>query len=207
MSTELMMICNGRALVPATEHDHALMRANYKIGQAVKTECVKPKNNDRSLQHHRLYFGGLIGLVKDYWEPQSGLYHPAEAKTALSFCTYLKAKKIALDQSQIDALVADYLRSLSAKRAEKMINPIPASTSEIHRWIKIECGFYDVIRLPSGALEKVAKSISFAKMTQGEFNEFFKVAFGVCWRFVLSRHFENKADAENAINRMLDMAA
>jgi len=44
-------------------------------------------------------------------------------------------------------------------------------------------------------------------MTQAEFNEFYRAAFGVCWRLVLSRHFECEADAENAINRMLDMAA
>ena len=205
MSVDMMMVCNGRALVPATEHDYAIMRQTYRIGQVIKTETKRQA--DRSLQHHRLYFGGLIGLVKDYWEPQTGLVHPAEVRTAASFCHYLQSKGIALSSEQSQALQQDYLQRLTQKRAAKLINPMPASTAEIHRWIKIECGYYDVVRLPDGTIEKKAKSISFAKMTQAEFNEFYKAAFGVCWRFVLSRHFECEADAENAINRMLDMAA
>ncbi|TEU23840.1 DUF1367 family protein [Alkanindiges illinoisensis] len=205
MSVDMMMVCNGRALVPATEHDYAIMRQTYRIGQVIKTETKRQA--DRSLQHHRLYFGGLIGLVKDYWEPQTGLVHPAEVRTAASFCHYLQSKGIALSPEQSQALQQDYLQRLTQKRAAKLINPMPASTAEIHRWIKIECGYYDVVRLPDGTIEKKAKSISFAKMTQAEFNEFYRAAFGVCWRFVLSRHFECEADAENAINRMLDMAA
>ena len=205
MSVDMMMVCNGRALVPATEHDYAIMRQTYRIGQVIKTETKRQA--DRSLQHHRLYFGGLIGLVKDYWEPQTGLVHPAEVRTAASFCHYLQSKGIALSSEQSQALQQDYLQRLTQKRAAKLINPMPASTAEIHRWIKIECGYYDVVRLPDGTIEKKAKSISFAKMTQAEFNEFYRAAFGVCWRFVLSRHFECEADAENAINRMLDMAA
>lgn len=205
MSVDMMMVCNGRALVPATEHDYAIMRQTYRIGQVIKTETKRQA--DRSLQHHRLYFGGLIGLVKDYWEPQTGLVHPAEVRTAASFCHYLQSKGIALSPEQSQALQQDYLQRLTQKRAAKLINPMPASTAEIHRWIKIECGYYDVVRLPDGTIEKKAKSISFAKMTQAEFNEFYKAAFGVCWRFVLSRHFECEADAENAINRMLDIAA
>ncbi|XID75710.1 DUF1367 family protein [Alkanindiges sp. WGS2144] len=205
MSTDMMMVCNGRALVPATEHDYQIMRQTYKIGQAIKTESRRQP--DRSLQHHRLYFGGLIGLVKDYWEPQNGLVHPAEARTAASFCNYLQSKGIALSPEQSQALQRDYLQTISNRRAAKLINPVPASTAEIHRWIKIECGYFDVVRLPDGSIEKEARSISFGKMSQAEFNEFYKAAFGVCWRFVLSRHFENETDAENAINRMLDMAA
>lgn len=200
---ELMMICNGRALVPATEHDHALMRANYKIGQAVKTETKR--QYDRSLQHHRLYFGGLLGLVKDYWEPETGLIQPIERRVVDSLLHYLKRHNIS--NQAIDTLGNGFLHDLQRRRALKMTAPMPVSTAQIHRWIKLECGYFDVVRLPDGSLDREAKSISFAKMTQTEFNEFYKAAFSVAWRFVLSRHFECEADAENAINRMLDMAA
>lgn len=203
MSTELMMVCNGRALVPATEHDHALMRATYKIGQKVKTECKK--QTERSYQHHKLYFGGLIGLVKDYWEPETGLIQPIERRVVDSLLHYLKRHNIS--NQAIDTLGNGFLHDLQRRRALKMTAPMPASTAQIHRWIKLECGYFDVVRLPDGSLEREAKSISFAKMTQAEFNEFYKNAFSVAWRFVLSRHFDNEADAENAINRMLDMAA
>lgn len=201
--TELMMICNGRALVPATEHDHALMRANYKIGQAVKTETKRQA--DRSLQHHRLYFGGLIGLIKDYWEPEVRLINRTEERTASAFCAYLQLKT-ALTTEQVQALKDDFLAGLSESRAERF-TPLQPSNKDINEWIKIQAGYFDLVVCADGTVVKKAKSISFAKMTQTEFNEFYKAAFSVAWRFVLSRHFECEADAENAINRMLDMAA
>ena len=203
--SSLMMVCNGSALLPATAHDQELMRSLYKTGQVLQTNA-KPQSL-RSLQHHRLYFGGLIGLMKDYWEPQSGLIHPAESQTAASFCRYLQSKGIALSDEQSQALQYDYLQTLSQARSDNLISPVPNSSAEIHRWIKIECGYFDLVRLPDGSLEKSAKSIRFNEMTQTEFNEFYKSAFGVCWRFVLSRHFSSPHQAQEAIERMLALAA
>ena len=132
MSTELMMICNGRALVPATEHDHALMRATYKIGQAVKTECKK--QTERSYQHHKLYFGGLIGLVKDYWEPDSGLIQPIELRTVKNMLSFLKLNGISAEA--LDVLGRGFVSNLQRKRMVTMSAPMPASTAQIHKWIK-----------------------------------------------------------------------
>lgn len=203
MSTEMMMVCNGRALVPATEHDYAVMREAYKIGQAVKTVCVK--QTGRSLQHHRLYFGGLIGLVKDYWVPESGLIQPIEQRAVKRVMDYLYRN--GLSPEALGNLNTSYMQDWQSSRASKMAAPIPASSAQIHKWVKTECGYYDVVRLPDGSLIKEPKSINFRTMNQDDFNVFYKAAFTVCWNFVLSRHFGSEADADNAINRMLDMAA
>ena len=200
---ELMMICNGRALVPATEHDYVLMRANYKIGQAVKTECKK--QTERSLQHHKLYFGGLIGLVKDYWDGEDAqLTTKNEQAIANMFCGFLQSKGISVDAA--NNLIDEFLQSISDRRAEKY-TPLPPTTNDIHEWIKTKAKLFDLVPQPDGTVICKTKSISFAKMSQEKFDEFYKAAFNVCWRFVLARYFDNEADANNAINRMLDMAA
>jgi hypothetical protein len=40
-------------------------------------------------------------------------------------------------------------------------------------------------------------------MDQYEFNDFYKAAFNVCYRFILSRTFENEDQADSAINQLL----
>ena len=204
MSQEIMMVRAGSALVPATDHDRAAL-SQYKQGQAVKVTTTR--QSSRSLSHHRLYWGGLIGLMMDYWEPQSGLTNPIEARTAKAFCDYLIHMGINLTPEQSQALQDGYLSDLTKRRAAKMTPPAPATTGEVHQWIKVEAGYFDIIRLPDGSIERKPQSISFASMSQHDFNQFFKAAMGVCWRFVLSRHFESQDDVENAINRMMAMTA
>jgi hypothetical protein len=40
-------------------------------------------------------------------------------------------------------------------------------------------------------------------MDQDQFNDFYKAAFNVCWRFILSRAFEDDNQAQNAIDQLL----
>ena len=186
-------------LVPATEHDRDVINRLYKQGKAVAVDLAK--QSDRNLQHHKKYFGGLIGLIKDYWTPQAGLLNNTEIRTADSFCLYLQSKT-GLTAEQCQALKDDYLRSLKGHRAERIV-PLPASTEEIHDWIKMEAGYFKVIELPDGTIRKEPLSISFTKMSQEDFDLFYRKAFNVCWNFVLSRHFETQEEAENAANMLL----
>lgn len=203
MATELMMICNGSGLVPATEHDHELMRDSYKIGRAVKTE-VKQQSS-RSLQHHRLYFGGLIGLVKDYWDGDDvQLTSKSEQAIARMFCGFLQGRGISVDAAT--NLINEFLQSISDHRAKKY-TPLLPSNEDISDWIKRKVGYFDLAPQPDGSILCKTKSINFQTMGQEEFEKFYKDAFSVAWHFVLSRHFDNEAEAQNAINRMLDMAA
>ena len=52
------------ALRPASAADQEHM-GKFKTGQAVRVSVTQIKS--RSLQHHRLYWGGLIELAMDYW--------------------------------------------------------------------------------------------------------------------------------------------
>jgi hypothetical protein len=43
-------------------------------------------------------------------------------------------------------------------------------------------------------------------MEQAEFADLYRVVFGVCWRYVLSKQFSSEADAENAIAQLMGFA-
>ena len=61
MSVEITLVrCQDWSLRPVCEYDHDLVRT-WKVGQAVKVRATKL--HARSLEHHRLYFGGLLKLA------------------------------------------------------------------------------------------------------------------------------------------------
>ena len=72
----------------------------------------------------------------------------------------------------------------------------------LHEWIKIEAGHFEYAMTPNGVTKK-ALSINFNAMDQDQFNDFYKAAFNVCWRFILSRTFEDERQADNAISQIL----
>lgn len=200
---ELMMVRTANGLVPATDHDRELMKKSYPIGQSVRTECKKWVQ--RSLQHHRLYFGGLIGLVREYWEPNVRLTTVVEENTAAAFCKYLQHKKIALTDEQSAALQADFLKSLSAKRAVNH-TPLEPTSEDVSEWIKIKAGYFDLVPCPDNSVVCKPRSISFARMDQTKFDQFFKKAVAVCWKHILSRQFRTPKELHNAANRILEIA-
>ena len=197
------MVRTANGLIPATDHDRELMQKSYPIGQPMRTECKK--RTVRSLQHHRLYFAGLIGLVKEYWEPDVRLTNIVEENTASLFCKYLQCKGIALTDEQSNVLQADFLKNLSIRRAINHV-PLEPSNEDIHEWIKIKAGYFDLVPCPDNTIVCKPKSISFAKMDQVKFDKFFKKAVGVCWKHILSKQFATPQELENAANRILEMA-
>jgi len=70
MAIELAVTKIGSNLVPATAADIEALNG-IKSGQNFRVEITRI--SDRSMAHHRLYWGGLVRLVADYWEPESGL--------------------------------------------------------------------------------------------------------------------------------------
>jgi hypothetical protein len=61
----------------------------------------------------------------------------------------------------------------------------------------VEAGHFDAIQLPDGTLKKHPRSISFASMDEFEFQQLYKAALDVLWRWVLSRSFRSRDEAEN----------
>lgn len=61
-------------------------------------------------------------------------------------------------------------------------------------------------QVPDGTLKKHPRSISFANMDELEFKQLYKAALDVLWRWVLSRSFRNRDEAENVAAQLLGFA-
>ena len=197
MPIELMLV-KGQdgALRPASAADQDHM-GKFKTGQAVRVSVTQIKS--RSLQHHRLYWGGLIELAMDYWEPTGGLVSSSETSTLKRFADWLD--KQGGNSGAIRRACAAFLDELRHSRGLRIDAP-HKSREALHEWIKIEAGYYRLEETPGG-VRRVPLSINFNAMSQDEFGVFYKAAFSVVWRFILSRAFEDDNQAQNAIDQLL----
>lgn len=173
-------------------------RINNLPGEnAIRIE-IKSKS-PRNVEHHQKYWAGLIGLAFDYWEPTTSMITYEER---LQYTGYLKfLEQSGVDSTAIKESIRQYLNTINRNRKNKH-RVTPKTKDHLHQWIKLQAGYYDVIQTPVG-IRRIPKSISFASMSQEEFNEFYKAAFNVVWEFVLSQFFASEKDAENAVNQLL----
>ena len=173
-----------------------------RVNQGTVLDGDIARQSQRSLQNHRLYFKGLLGLAMDYWEPTGGTVSPSEENILNLFSKRLE--KIAGNTGAVTKAKDQFLADLKCHRANKYEAP-NKSINDLHVWVKIEAGYYDLIASPEGMI-KVAKSINFNAMSnQRDFDKFYKAAFDVVSKFILSRTFENEAEAQAAINQLLAM--
>ena len=197
MPIELMLV-KGQdgALRPASAADQDHM-GKFKTGKAVRVSVTQIKS--RSLQHHRLYWGGLIELAMDYWEPTGGLVSSSETSTLKRFADWLD--KQGGNSGAVRRACSAFLDELRHSRGLRIDAP-HKSREALHEWIKIEAGYYRLEETPGG-VRRVPLSINFNAMSQDEFGVFYKAAFSVVWRFILSRAFEDDNQAQNAIDQLL----
>ena len=204
MSIELTTIKVAGNLVPATDADKEAL-SGVKNGQALRVSLVRV--SDRSARNQRLYWGGLIRLVADYWEPSSGLVSSYDKKVMGGLIDWIASQGKKTDA--ISALINLYLTD----RAERIKAKLPedaaaaATLQSIHEWLKEEAGFYDVVLTPTGVKKRI-KSINFNAMpTEAEFNQFYKRVFSVAWRFVFSKaNFESEQQALDLALQMSQMS-
>ena len=57
--------------------------------------------------------------------------------------------------------------------------------------------------MPDGTTRNEPKSISFAKMDDIEFGEFYKAVLDVLWNYILFRTFPDQQSAENAAAQLM----
>lgn len=177
--------------------------ANFKQGEVFEGDLSR--QSPRSRRHHGLYFAGLIGLVKQYWVPTAGLITPAERYTANRIASILERESG--NTGAVSGRIDEIMDALARRRAETVTPPEMSDsdlTKAIHRWIKEEIGFYDLIQTPGG-IRKELKSINWNSLDQPGFFIFYTQAFGCAWNYILSQHFETESDATNAINQLLAM--
>lgn len=195
MPVEVMMVKHGASLVPATEADREEL-AKFKTGKPVKVRLVR--QSDRSLRHHRMFFGGLLRLGLDYWEPAGGVLGESEEQTVRRFAKFLDRE---MNGDAIAKWADFYLADLKAARADRFQAPAKSMDAFRH-WVLVEAGHSEVEETPRG-LRRRAKSINFESMGQEDFNELYKSCFSVIWKFVLSRHFATEGEAQQAIDELL----
>lgn len=198
MAKELMLVKTGNGFQYATDHDRD-EAADIKLGRPVKVSAVR--QSERSLKFHRLYFGGLLALTFDYWEPQGGMTTDAEKALITQFCKILDN---AAGGTEIATWGNEFLINLGEKRAQKYQLP-EKHINDLHKWVKEQAGYYDVVRTPSGPHKKL-RSINFNAMDREQFKAFYQAAFNVCWRHVLANTFSNEKEAQAAVMKLLAMS-
>ena len=184
--------------IPATAYDSELL-AELKAGKPYKVE-VKQMSN-RSYQHHKLFFGGLLPLAYQYWQPTGGLITDVEKKLVESFAKRLESMHNS--GGLFLEFAEEFVLGVAAKRGEK-IGAVLQSMEAFRKWLTIEAGYFDVYETPTG-IRKEAKSISFANMEQEEFNAFYKNCFAVAWNMMLSGKFADEEAALQAAQEMMEI--
>lgn len=186
------------SLRPVTAIDADSLKG-FKVGQPVKIQVTRQK--DRSLSHHRLFFGGLLPFAFDYWQPAGGVISPKERDVVLWIAKRLD--KFAGNKGIIVTAAEEALNLLAKKRAEKL-PVIEKDINSFRRWLTIEAGYFNYRLTPAGVV-KEPKSISFASMDQDEFNAFYQACFNVCWNMILCNRFSSKDEAQQAIDQLLSL--
>lgn len=95
-----------------------------------------------------------------------------------------------------------YLERIASRRVTNGIS-LCKSFDAYRAWVTVEAGHYDAIQLPDGTLRKHPRSISFANMDETEFQQLYKAALDVLWRWILSRTFRTQQEAENAAAQLM----
>lgn len=161
--------------------------------------------SDRSLRHHRLFFGGLLPLAFQYWQPTGGLINQNERDIVNKVVS-----KIAYASGANHAVLKDFadkaVEEIAQNRASKLSVPPARDIEHFRKWLIVEAGYFDIIETPNG-IRKTAKSIAFHKMSQEEFNAFYKNCFDVAWNMFLKHHFKNEAEAEEEAQKLLEMGS
>ena len=186
------------SLRPVTAIDADSLK-KVKVGQAVKIQVTR--QNARSLPHHRLFFGGLLPLAFDYWQPAGGVISPKERDVVLWVAK--RQDRLAGNKGVIVASAEESLNLLAKKRAEKL-PVIDKDIDSFRRWLTIEAGYFNYRVTPAGVV-KEPKSISFASMDQDEFNAFYQACFTVCWNMILCNRFASKDEAQQTIDQLLSL--
>ena len=186
--TEIYLIRQGKALLPVNDSDAEAIQ-KLKHGAIYKAEVTAPRN----LRFHRKLFA-LLNETFSHWEP-SGMIASVEKQTTERFGKFLIRHGVSSDA--VSALQSAFFDELEFVRQHTNGERCFESFRE---WVTIESGFYNVILTPAGP-RKVAKSISFAKMDQIQFDAYYKAILDVCWSLCLSGIFHNQDDLAESLLR------
>ena len=189
---------NG-TFIPATASDAELLGC-LKAGHPYKVEVKKMSN--RSYQHHKLFFGGLLPLAYEYWTPTGGMVTQGERLIVERFAQRLEG--LYNSGGLFLAFAEEFVLGVAKKRGEK-VGAVLQSMEAFRKWLTIEAGYFEVYETPGG-IRKEAQSISFHAMGQEEFNAFYQNCFQVAWNMMLQSVYDSEAAAQQAaVQKMLEV--
>lgn len=188
-------------LAAATAADAEILRG-LQAGRAYRVKVTQLSG--RSYRHHKLFFGGLLPLAYEYWQPTGGLVGKAERET-VQWVVRNMARQTGANEAVLQEAAEQFLQTLARLRAEKY-GAVLQSMEAFRKWLTVEAGYFDVYETPSG-IRKEAKSISFAQMDQEAFNDFYRACFDVAWNMMLSGKFDSEEAALRAAEEMMEFGA
>lgn len=197
MATEFSLIKVNNGFQYATDADRDIASC-YKIGQPLKVSAKRLTT--RSLQHHRLFFGGLLEIMFQYWEPDCGLTTESERRLIMKFCQVLDDNG---GNGEVYLWGKTFLEKLSQNRSQKIESPYKTKEGLLV-WLKDKIDHVDLIVTPSG-IKRIPKSINFNSMSQEQFGIFYKKSFSVCWKYILSQKFESEYECQRVIDQLSSM--
>ena len=188
---------SANILIPATPETSDFLQSKCKLGAVLVVDFKQVRNP----AFHRRFFA-LLNLGFEYWEPTGGAISSNERRLVTGYAKFL-ASSGGSEGALLDA-AERYLDLIADKRAGSI--SICKSFEAYRAWVIVEAGHYDAIQLPDGTLRKHPRSIAFASMDELEFQQLYKAALDVLWRWILSRAFRSCAEAENAAAQLLSYA-
>jgi len=201
MNKILLKIKQNGELVPADELSNELVK-KYKPGTIVSVKVTS--GSARSVEHHRKFFA-LLSVTMEHWNPGDRMVSTAEQNVLRSFCQWIHSQA-GTTQEQNAAILqacATFLEEINTKRKGGGIGEPEASIESLLEWVKMGVNHAKLIRCPDG-IRKIPRSISFSKMSQEDFDEFYKSAVNLCWRYVLSSVMHDQRELDDAVNKLLN---
>ncbi|MFG0802837.1 DUF1367 family protein [Leclercia sp. GLN_9] len=193
---QLQLIKNSAGtLIPASPETSELLQSKIKLGAVLVADFKQVRNP----AFHRRFFA-LLNLGFEYWEPTGGAISSNERKLVTGYAKFL-ASFGGSETALLDA-AEQYLEQVGNRRVTNGIS-LCKSFDAYRAWVTIESGHYDTIQLPDGTLRKHPRSIAFANMDETEFQQLYRAALDVLWRWILSRAFRDQREAENAAAQLL----
>ena len=199
MAHELQLIKHSsNILIPASPETSDILQKKFKLGSLLVAEFRQVRNP----AFHRKFFA-LLNLGFEYWEPTGGAISSNERRLVNGYARYLAA--FGGNESALMDGAEQYLEQVASRRITNGIS-LCKSFDAYRAWVTIEAGHFDTIQLPDGTLRKHPRSISFASMDETEFQQLYRAALDVLWRWILSRVFRDQREAENAAAQLMNFA-
>lgn len=184
-------------LIPASPETSDFLHSKCKLGAVLVAEVKQVRNP----AFHRRFFA-LLNLGFEYWEPTGGAISSNERKLVSGYAKFL-ASYGGSEDALLDA-AEQYLDRIADKRAGSI--SMFKSFDAYRAWVITEAGHYDAIQLPDGTLRKHPRSIAFSNMDETDFQKLYSAALDVLWRWILSRTFASRQEAENVAMQLMSYA-